>query len=148
MKPNKEDVFSRVIEILDKTIGNIDVLKFAEWLEKSTSYGGTKERGDNEFNPWNVRYLFFEDSNMSEDTRNAEYYTGHFFPEGDLKKWWRSFVTSDGTSLEEDEDIYDSFHGIIDLVEGKYFRMNGNGKQYDYNPQKIKNGDPTWKDWQ
>ncbi|HPQ35189.1 MAG TPA: hypothetical protein PK563_11890 [Tenuifilaceae bacterium] len=146
MKPQKDEVFARVIEILDKVIGNIDVDKFAEWLENSTSYGGIEERGE-EFNPWDVRYLIFEDSNMSEDIRNSEYYTGHFFPNGNLSKWWMWFIKADGTDPDEDEDVYDCYHGIIDLNEGKYFRMNGHRDRYDYDPSNLKKGDPTWEDW-
>ncbi len=153
----KDAVHEKATDVFRATLGEIHNLKFYSWVYSCThimspELSSYRRLSDIPFNPWkDVRYLFFDDDAMQcvEENELAGY-PGFFYSDHPLKDLYRDFLGNEYIEQLTEKGLTpeDVYIGVIDLKEGVYLRVNGEGHSYPYQPDNLREGDPEWnKRW-
>ena len=132
-------LFAKVIEIMEKYVPNLNHSMLIAQLNYAYEDKIEFENG--------IRYVTLEDDNMCSEGLD-DGYIAHYHSDMDLTTIWEYDFCGCGYKLDElDEEVRDSYLGVVDLKEGKYLRFNGNGESHEYGSKNPPIADPNWELW-
>ena len=133
-----EKIENRAVSIIRQYVPQIDEKKIKHYFERLNDNSSSE-----------IRYIMFEDHNVSsEGPENCEEdYLGGYWDDMDLVKIWRRDMGRSGVKPDEIDEVIDGYQGLIDLVEGKYLRVNGHGEIYEFGDPNAPDGPIDWSKW-
>jgi hypothetical protein len=138
-KMEQKDIALNAFKIMSRYIPNLNRKLFTAFINHGKENIKEKDLGK-------IRYVLFEDENVSEDSEGSSEneYPCHYREDEDKIKIWEKEFIGCGYELDElDEELReDTFFGLIDLDLKKYTRVNGFGKEIEFTLDLL-----DWADW-
>jgi hypothetical protein len=129
---------NRAVSIIRQYVPQIDEKKIKDYFQRLNDNSSSE-----------IRYIMFEDHNVSsQGPENCEEdYLGGYWDDMDLVEIWRMDGANCGMAPDELDEASDGYQGLIDLVEGKYLRVNGHGQIYEFGDPNAPDGTIDWSMW-
>jgi len=141
VKPSFNEFKKQVFDVIKLYVPDLSAEKFIPYLDEVIDVENYEKLKK-------INTIIFEDHNVTDDPGENYCFDLHSDDNNDMLSLWENNFFSSGYSiydLEEDESLRDVFLGCIDLINKKYFRINGYGKKFEFGSKEIKN--PNWSAW-
>lgn len=155
-----EKVLKRACSIIRQYVPKIDENKIKDYFRLS----GIRSYFSHESDGWRIdgfkfsaetRFIMFEDHNVSSEgpsimrvEQNRTGYTAHFREDKSLIEVWEEDYFDCGYNIDElVNETRDGYLGLLDLVEGKYLRVNGHGDTYEFGDPNAPDEPIDWSLW-